>query len=378
MFLLIGVGFLAGLVTGISPCIVPVLPVIVAAGATGSDAGWRRPFLVVGGLVISFTAVTLVGLEVLNLLHLPDDLLRWAGIALLLILGVGLVIPYVGALVERPFARLRLGAPKARSNGLLLGVSLGFVFVPCAGPVLATITTVATAHRVGPTLIFMTLAYAIGASVPLLALAFASSKATGTVRALKSHIQAVRQWSGVLIVASGIALWTGLFNPLQTAVPGYTNALQTRIESSSSVASRLAALKGEKGPKKLGRLSPTVGADLMDYGGAPPFTGITEWLNTPGDRPLTLQSLRGKVVLVDFWTYSCINCERSLPHVEAWYKAYEKDGFVVVGVHTPEFAFEHVPSNVAAAAKNLGVQYPIAIDNNYGTWNAYQNQYWPA
>src|SRR3984957_18919321 len=147
MFLLVGVGFLAGLVTGISPCIVPVVPVIIAAGATGADAGRRRPYLVVAGLVISFTAVTLVGLEVLNLLHLPDDLLRWAGIALLLILGVGLVISYVGALLERPFAKLPFGAPKARSNGLLLGVSLGFVFVPCAGPVLSTITTVATATQ---------------------------------------------------------------------------------------------------------------------------------------------------------------------------------------------------------------------------------------
>jgi thiol-disulfide isomerase/thioredoxin len=116
----------------------------------------------------------------------------------------------------------------------------------------------------------------------------------------------------------------------------------------------------------------------MDYGSAPNFTGISTWLNTPGDRPLTLQSLRGKVVLVDFWTYSCINCQRSLPHVEAWYKAYHSDGFVVVGVSTPEFAFEHVVSNVASAAKKLGVQYPIAIDNNYSTWNAYQNQYWPA
>jgi cytochrome c biogenesis protein CcdA/thiol-disulfide isomerase/thioredoxin len=376
MLVLIGVGFLAGLVTGVSPCIVPVVPVIVAAGATGGDR--RRPYLVVAGLVATFTAATLIGLEVLSWLHLPDDLLNRAGIVLLLILGIGLVIPFIGDWIERPFARVRLGTPKTRSSGLLLGAGLGLVFVPCAGPVLATITTVAEAHRVGPTVLFMTVAYAIGACIPLLALALASKKATETLRAFKAHARAVRQWSGILIVGSAIALWAGLFTPLQTAVPGYTNILQNRIEGSSSVATRLEGLKGENGPKELGRLAPTVGANLMDYGQAPNFTGITAWLNTPGNRPLTIQQLRGKVVLVDFWTYSCINCERSLPHVEAWYKAYHSDGFVVVGVHTPEFAFEHVVSNVVSAAKKLGVDYPIAIDDNYATWNAYQNQYWPA
>ena len=119
-------------------------------------------------------------------------------------------------------------------------------------------------------------------------------------------------------------------------------------------------------------------ATLPELGKAPNFTGIVSWFNTPGDKPLTLAQLKGKVVLVDFWTYSCINCQRSLPHVEGWYKDYKKDGLVVVGVSTPEFAFEHVISNVRSAAGNLGIDYPIAIDNNYGTWDAYNNEYWPA
>jgi thiol-disulfide isomerase/thioredoxin len=224
---------------------------------------------------------------------------------------------------------------------------------------------------------FMTVSYAIGACVPLLALALASKKATGTLRALKAHAQAVRQVSGLLIVGSAIALWAGLFAPLQTAVPGYTNSLQNHLEGSASIASKLKGLQA-KGEGRFGSEAPAVGASLMDYGLAPPFTGISAWLNTPGNKPLTLQSLRGKVVLVDFWTYSCINCRRSLPHVEAWYRDYAKYGLVVVGVHTPEFAFEHVVSNVSSAAKGLGVRYPIAIDNNYGTWDAYGNQYWPA
>lgn len=375
MLVLIGVGFLAGLVTGISPCIVPVVPVIVAAGATASDR--RRPYSVVFGLVVSFTAVTLAGGEVLSLLHLPEDLLYYAGIVLLLILGIGLVIPIVGEWLELPFARLRAATPKTSSSGFLLGAGLGFVFVPCAGPVLATISTVVASHRVGPTVFLVTLAYAIGACVPLLALALASKKATGTMRALKSHAQAVRQGSGLVIFASAIALWAGLFTPLQTAVPGYTSTLQNHIEASKSVSAKLKGLEA-KGQGKFGSEPPTVGANLMDYGIAPPFTGITAWLNTPGDKPLTLQSLKGKVVLVDFWTYSCINCRRSLPHVEAWYHDYEKYGFVVIGVHTPEFAFEHVVSNVKSAASGLGVKYPVAIDDNYGTWDAYGNQYWPA
>ena len=117
---------------------------------------------------------------------------------------------------------------------------------------------------------------------------------------------------------------------------------------------------------------------LENCGPAPAITGITGWLNTPGNQPLSLAGLKGKVVLIDFWTYSCINCQRTLPHVEAWYKAYQSEGLEVIGVHTPEFSFEHVTSNIKSNAASLGVKYPIAIDNDYGTWNAYQNQYWPA
>ncbi|MGO9341443.1 MAG: cytochrome c biogenesis protein DipZ [Acidimicrobiales bacterium] len=374
MIVLIGVGFLAGLITGISPCIVPVLPVIVAAGATSTDR--RRPYAVVAGLVITFTAATLGGVEILGLLHLPDDLLYDAGLVLLILLGIGLLLPVVGRWFERPFARLRVGAPTRRSSGVLLGAGCGLVFAPCAGPVLTAITTLASSHRVGFTVVFMTIAYALGAGIPLLALALLSRKATGSFQALKSHLPAVRRVAGILLLGSAVAIWTGWLDGLQTAVPGYTSTLQAKIEGSQQ--SRLDALEGKGKTKKFGTAPETQGADLMDYGLAPDFTGITAWLNTSGGKPLTLQELRGKVVLVDFWTYSCINCQRSLPHVEAWYKDYKSDGFEVVGVSTPEFAFEHVVSNVVSAAKKLGVEYPVAVDDNYDTWNAYNNQYWPA
>ena len=169
-----------------------------------------------------------------------------------------------------------------------------------------------------------------------------------------------------------VAIAFDAFAGLQRAVPGYADALQ----GSAKVRKQLNALAGEP-HTTLAKCNPNA-TTLVNCGPAPNFAGITTWLNTPDGKPLSLRALRGKVVLVDFWTYSCINCQRTLPHVEAWYREYAKDGFVVVGVHTPEFAFEHVVSNVRAQAAALGVRYPVAIDDSYATWDAYDNEYWPA
>jgi thiol-disulfide isomerase/thioredoxin len=175
-----------------------------------------------------------------------------------------------------------------------------------------------------------------------------------------------------------MALTIGLntFAGLQRDIPGYTSALQSHVEGSAKVRKQLSALTGNN-HASLATCNPDA-TGLVNCGSAPDFAGITAWLNTPGGKPLSLAALRGKVVLVDFWTYSCINCQRTLPHVEAWYHKYEKDGFVVVGVHTPEFSFEHVVANVKSEAAQLGVHYPVAIDDNYATWDAYDNEYWPA
>jgi thiol-disulfide isomerase/thioredoxin len=198
---------------------------------------------------------------------------------------------------------------------------------------------------------------------------------------LRTHLPAVRRVAGAVLAVTTLAIAFGLFDPLQRSVPGYTSALENNIESNASIAKQLQNLSGEHAntfAAKQAKTATQKTSSLPDLGKAPNFTGIVDWLNTPGNKPLSLSQLRGKVVLVDFWTYSCINCQRSLPHVEAWDNAYKNDGLVVVGVSTPEFAFEHVVSNVASAAGSLGVEYPIAIDNNYGTWNAYNNEYWPA
>jgi thiol-disulfide isomerase/thioredoxin len=186
-----------------------------------------------------------------------------------------------------------------------------------------------------------------------------------------------RQVIGVVLVVTALLIGLNLTDGLQRALPGYTNALQSHIENNASAQQALGQVTGNVVSGALANCTPASPV-LQQCGKAPALVGISRWLNTPGDKPLTLAGLRGHVVLVDFWTYSCINCQRTLPHVEAWNRAYAKDGLTVIGVHTPEFAFEHVTSNVAQAASQLGVHYPIAQDNDYDTWNAYKNNYWPA
>jgi cytochrome c biogenesis protein CcdA/thiol-disulfide isomerase/thioredoxin len=373
VLVLLVVGFLGGAITGISPCIVPVLPVVVAGGATGGSR-WT-PFSIVAGLIASFSLFTLVGGSILSVLHLPEDFLRDLGIAALLLLAAGLLVPRLGALLERPFARLGARRTAGSGSGFVLGVSLGLVFVPCAGPVLAAISVVAATHRVGLASVLLTVAYAAGAALPLLVFSLVARRTAQGWKRLRGRAPAIRRAAGAVLAVTALAIAFDVTRPLQTSVPGYTSALENRIEGTDGVAHRLQALTREHGGYSATSAS---GSSLPDLGAAPEFRGITAWLNTPGDHSLSLRSLRGKVVLVDFWTYSCINCQRTLPHVEAWYRQYASEGLVVVGVHTPEFDFEHVVSNVRSAAAQLGVQYPIAVDDRDATWDAYSNQYWPA
>ncbi len=367
MLVLLGVGFLAGLVTALSPCVLPVLPIVLAGGASG-----RRPIAIVAGLVGSFTLFTLTAAWLLDRLGLPQDLLRNIAIALLFVVAATLLVPQLGDLVARPLERLARRPAGDLGGGVLLGASLGLVFVPCAGPVLAAITVLVAKSRVGAEGVLLTIAYALGAAVPLLAIAFAGRGVAGKLR---SRATLVRQTSGFLILGTALAIAFGVDRNLQTFVPGYTQAVQDRVEQSASAANELRKLTGARKLAVTPTPRATDSSGLPDYGPAPDFAGVTEWVNT---KPLTLAALRGKVVLIDFWTYSCINCLRTLPHVKAWAARYRQAGLVVVGVHTPEFAFEHVPANVKANARRLGVRYPVAIDSGYGTWNAWGNQYWPA
>jgi cytochrome c biogenesis protein CcdA/thiol-disulfide isomerase/thioredoxin len=362
MIVLLGiVALLAGFVTAISPCVLPVLPILLAGGATG-----RKPLRIIAGLVTSFVVFTLFAIWLLHRLGLPDDFLRWLAIGMLFLVSATLLLPPLARAIERPFARL--SRYRAGGGGFLLGASLGLVFTPCAGPVLGAISTVAAEQRVGWRAIVLTIAYAVGASIPMLLIAYGGK--AGAAR-LRAHDAQLRLASGVMIGLVALALSFNLDTRLATNVPGYVTSLQNSIEGGKSVTRQLQKITGAK-PLTVKSISVT---GLPNYGLAPPLTAGGDWFNS---KPLTMQELRGKVVLIDFWTYSCINCLRTLPHLESWYAAYRSKGLVIIGVHTPEFAFEHVSSNVAAAVKRLGIQYPVMQDNNYATWTAYSNQYWPA
>ncbi len=369
MLLLLGVAFVAGVITAISPCVLPVLPILLAGGA--ASANRLRPYAIVAGLVVSFTTFTLAGAALLSALGLPEDLLRDIAIAALLVLAATLVWPRLAWLLERPFLFLTRRRPSADSNGLLLGVSLGLVFVPCAGPVLAAVTALAATGTVGTRVILVTGAYALGAGLPMLAIAIGGQRLTSGLRILRTHALTTRRIAGIVVGATAVAIAFGADTRFTTALPGYTQALQNRVELSSSARTAIRDLRG--------------GGEALAASGAasrapeaPAFRGIDSWLNTSGGKPVSIAGYRGKVVLVDFWTYSCINCLRTLPHLEAWDRAYRRAGLRIVGIHTPEFAFEHVPSNVRSAVERLGVRYPVGLDDDYGTWDAYRNEYWPA
>jgi cytochrome c biogenesis protein CcdA/thiol-disulfide isomerase/thioredoxin len=366
---LLGIGFAAGVITAVSPCVLPVLPIVLAGGATGTDR--RRPLAIVAGLVASFTTFTLIAASLLSALGLPEDLLRNLAIAVLFLLAATLLFPRLAILLERPLAFMTRRRGRDLGSGFLLGVSLGLVFVPCAGPVLATITVLAAQNRIGTDTVLLTLAYALGAAVPMLLVAFGGQRVAGRFRA---GSQAFRFGMGVLLATAAFAIVFNLDQGLQTHLGSYTNALQKRVELTQSARSRLARLRGTT----LRPIAHETAGRLPNYGPAPEFRGISHWLNTPGDKPVTLASLRGKVVLVDFWTYSCINCLRTIPHLRALYAAYHPRGLEIVGVHTPEFAFEHELANVRQAVHDLDVSWPVALDNAYDTWNAYSNEYWPA
>ena len=369
MLVLLGIAFLAGLITAISPCVLPVLPILLA-GSVGST-NRARPYAIVAGLVVSFTAFTLAGAALLSALGLPADLLRNIAIAALFFLAASLLWPRLGWLVERPLLFLTRRRARADSNGLLLGLSLGLVFVPCAGPVLAAVTALAASGEVGARVVLVTGTYALGAALPMLAIAIGGQRLSTGLNILRAHAESTRRVAGVVLAATALAIALGADQRFTTALPGYTEALQEHIERSSSAQRELRSLR---------RDADAAAAPVRSQGvpSAPEFRGISLWLNTPNGRPVSVSGLRGKVVLVDFWTYSCINCLRTLPHLRAWDRAYRKAGLRIVGIHSPEFAFERVADNVRSATRRLGLRYPIGLDNDFATWRAYDNDYWPA
>jgi cytochrome c biogenesis protein CcdA/thiol-disulfide isomerase/thioredoxin len=389
VFTLALIGFLGGLITGISPCILPVLPVIFLSGGaqsarseeneggTPTVSRWR-PYAVIGGLVVAFSVFTLLGSLLLALLNLPQDLLRWAGIVVLVLIGAGLIVPAFQHILEKPFSWIPQKNVGTDRGGFVLGLALGAVYVPCAGPVLAAITVAGSTGRIGPETVVLTLTFAVGAALPLLIFALAGRRVAERVKTFRKNQNKIRITGGVLMIALAIGLVFNLPQLLQRLVPDYTSALQDQFSNSETIADELnlGGLVNDQN-KNLDKCS-NGGTELESCGTAPDIRGITEWFNTPGNGEVDLADLRGKVVLVDFWAYSCINCQRSIPHINAWYDSYQDAGLEVVGIHSPEYAFEKEPRNVKAGAANFGIEYPVALDNSLSTWTNYRNRYWPA
>ena len=373
MLILVPIAFAAGVITAFTPCILPMLPIVLAGGGTGTK---RRPYAIAAGLVTTFTAFLLAGAWLWGLLGISAKHQIRIGAVLLLVLAFILIFPKVGELAERPFLFLTRRRAGDLGGGFLLGASLGLVFVPCGGPVLAALTANVATSRVGAWIVVIAITYAVGAALPMLAIARGSRRLTAGFR---QRAQAIRIAGGVLMAVSALVIYEGWAESLQTKVPGYAKWVQDAIEGSSAAQDRLDRVAGKRKRVFVARSSQLASrlgkVPLKDYGAAPDVHRISAWINSP---PLDLHGLRGKVVLVDFWTYSCINCLRTLPYLKSWDERYRSKGLVILGVHTPEFAFEHDLGNVRAAVKRLGVRYPVALDNDYGTWNAYGNNYWPA
>lgn len=388
MALLIVFGFVAGAATALSPCVLPVLPIALSAGATG---GRRRPLGIVTGLAVSFTFATVALVYVIAAFGLPNDLLRKLAIAVLIGFGLVLMAPPLAARVEAWLGRITAGTGARRGrgdgfwSGALVGISLGFLYAPCAGPILAGVITVSASQSFTAGRLAIALSYGIGSALALYFLMLGGRKLIAPLARRGAGLQVAMGAVMVLVALAMLGRYDIRFqNAIAGDLPSFLVNPSKGLEESAQAQAALADLRG--GGHGIGATA-TVGTlekmpdgrlKLPVLGKAPEFVGTERWFNTPGGKPLTLKGLRGRVVLVDFWTYSCINCIRTLPYLEAWDRRYRRDGLTIVGVHTPEFPFEREAGNVEAAIVEDGIRYPVAQDNEQRTWNAYRNQYWPA
>ena len=354
----VALAFAGGVLTVLSPCTLPVIPVIFAVGATG---GRRRLVGLLAGFSIVFVVATVLAAGLLAATGLSTSGLRAIAVVTLAAAGLLVVWPVLGERLRRIVTGVRgpaLAAPLGPIDasgglaaGLLAGASTGLIWAPCTGPIMAGV--IASAVVEGPTAAGLAIAtaYVVGASLSLALVAFVGARA---LRRLGSHGSVhLRRAFGAALFVSALLLaggWSrGLDLPTATAITADADVAQGSTDD-AAVA-------------------------LGDLGPAPELDGISAWIN---GEPVTMASLRGKVVLVQFWTFGCINCQHVLPYVKAWDAAYRADGLVVIGVHTPELSFERDLANVRQAVVDDGIRYPVAFDPEYRTWQAYGNHYWPA
>lgn len=362
--LLFLLAYLGGVLTILSPCILPVLPFVFARA--------DRPFLrnglpLLAGMAITFALVATIAAVGGGWAVAANNAGRWIAIVLLAIFALLLIFPKLAERAMRPLVGLgerlsRRGGEDRIGGSLLLGVATGLLWAPCAGPILGIILTGAALSGASAETAGLLLAYSLGAATSLTLALLVGGKIFAAMKRSIGAGERLRQALGVLILVGVGVIALGL----DTRVLAKLSTAQT-----FAFEHRLAQLLGMEEEE----LTTKTGGQLPVEGKLPPLDGAVLWLNSP---PLTREQLRGKVVLIDFWTYSCINCIRSVPYVRAWHERYKNQGLVVIGVHSPEFAFEKDPENVRRATAELGIQYPVALDNELSIWRAFNNRYWPA
>lgn len=350
---------LAGVLTVGAPCILPMLPILL--GTTVGQQSKLRPLFITLGFIIAFAIVAFLFGLFTNILGLSPQVLRTVAVVMLAIFGVFMVWPtpfeklttYLSGFINKANS-ISQKAGNGNFGALVLGLMLGVIWTPCAGPVLGSILTLIATKQDLLNAAMLLLAYSIGAGIPLLLVGYGGQYVTTKVRFIAKYSRRIQQGFGLLILGLALAIH------LQ-----YDTIIQAKLLQYIPIPSiQLPGTEAEK-----------TGSEFGNFGQAPEFTGINEWLN--GD-PQRMADLKGKVVLIDFWTYSCINCVRTLPYVTEWYDKYKDDGLVVIGIHTPEFAFEKDKGNVQKAIQRFKINYPVAQDNDYKTWGAYNNKAWPA
>jgi cytochrome c biogenesis protein CcdA/thiol-disulfide isomerase/thioredoxin len=369
--------YLGGILTIISPCILPVLPFVFSR----ADQPFRRsglPLLV--GMAITFAALAAVATVAGGWMVRANQYGRIAALIFLAILGLTLIWGGLADRLTHPFVQLgsRLTQPSPTggqpsiSQALLLGIATGLLWAPCAGPILGLILTGAAVGGANARTAFLLLAYAAGAATSLAVALFAGGS---VFRALKGSLGAdvwIRRALGIAVLAGVAAIALGVDRGVLTqlslsSTSGVEQSLVNRLQP------KAAAAKND-GPGMM-MMSSNASGKGAGPEALPGLSGAVEWLNSA---PLSRDQLKGHVVLVDFWTYSCINCLRTLPYIRAWAERYKGDGFTVLGVHTPEFAFEKDPDNVRRAVRELRITYPVPLDNDYSIWKAFNNQFWPS
>jgi len=383
MWLLV-LAYLGGVLTIVSPCILPVLPFVFARSG--------QPFIKSGlpllaGMALTFALVATLAAVGGGWVVQVNQYGRWLALLFVALFGLTLLLPRLAERLTRPLvsAGSRLSEAAGQDNrprpgaSFLIGVATGLLWAPCAGPILGLILTGAALQGASIATTLLLLAYAAGAATSLAAALLLGSKVFALMKRSVGTGEWIRRGLGAAMLAGvaaiALGLDTGLLARLSTAsTGGIEQALVGKLTSKSPTGNgtMMAQIPAAGGAMKVADKAP---GTLPVEGQLPPLNGAVQWLNSP---PLDAQALKGKVVLVDFWTYSCINCLRTLPYVKAWAEKYRDQGLVVIGVHAPEFAFERDVGNVTKAMKELGINYPVAIDNDYKIWRAFNNEYWPA